>query len=302
MRFPDPFTAPGRWYKGNLHTHTTVSDGVLEPAEVVRRYRQAGYHFLALSDHGAVTQVEGMDDPRFLLLLATEMDGDRSDLGEPVHVLGFGLERAGPVPPRPGVEEAIAWVKDHGGESLIAHPAWSGLVISDLLRWDGHLGLEVFNSACDVSIGKGYSAAHWDDALTRNRRMWGFAVDDAHHRPSDHHPVDTARAWVMVKAPALTREALLHSLREGLFYSSWGPAIRDIGVRDGVVTVRTSPVKVINFISQLWLGSTFLPMDGRTITTAGYRLQGHERYLRIECRDSKGRWAWSNPIFLNGSG
>ena len=45
------FTAPGRFWRGNLHTHSTRSDGVLEPQEVCRRYRAEGYDFLALTDH-----------------------------------------------------------------------------------------------------------------------------------------------------------------------------------------------------------------------------------------------------------
>ena len=48
----DPaFTAPGRFWRGNLHTHSTNSDGVLPPEEVCRRYRAEGYDFLALTDH-----------------------------------------------------------------------------------------------------------------------------------------------------------------------------------------------------------------------------------------------------------
>lgn len=37
--------------KGNLHTHTTLSDGIMSPAEVVTRYREAGYDFVAFTDH-----------------------------------------------------------------------------------------------------------------------------------------------------------------------------------------------------------------------------------------------------------
>ena len=36
------FTANGRFWRGNLHTHSTRSDGVLAPAEVCRRYRAEG--------------------------------------------------------------------------------------------------------------------------------------------------------------------------------------------------------------------------------------------------------------------
>src|SRR5947209_6191196 len=46
-----PFDKPGRFWRGNLHTHSTLSDGALSPEEVCALYRDAGYDFLALTDH-----------------------------------------------------------------------------------------------------------------------------------------------------------------------------------------------------------------------------------------------------------
>ncbi|HWP35655.1 MAG TPA: PHP domain-containing protein, partial [Thermodesulfobacteriota bacterium] len=37
--------------KGNLHTHTTFSDGLLPVEEIVARYRALGYDFVAITDH-----------------------------------------------------------------------------------------------------------------------------------------------------------------------------------------------------------------------------------------------------------
>jgi len=51
MTRPLAFTATGRFWRGNLHTHSTRSDGVLSPEKVCRRYRAEGYDFLALTDH-----------------------------------------------------------------------------------------------------------------------------------------------------------------------------------------------------------------------------------------------------------
>ena len=42
-------------YKANLHTHTTVSDGRLNPHEVVDRYHAQGHTILAITDHNRVT-------------------------------------------------------------------------------------------------------------------------------------------------------------------------------------------------------------------------------------------------------
>ena len=296
MQFADPFSSPGIWCKGNLHTHTTQSDGGLAPEQAADLYRKAGYDFLSLTDHDRVTDIgPGADD--FLLLLGTEMAGDQTEAGGSVHVVAFGLTDPGPVPEAPSVPEAIAWAKEHGGEAIVAHPYWSGLVVADLMRWEGHLGVEVFNSTTHVAIGKGYSAVHWDDLLGRGRRAWGFAVDDAHRGP-DRPPPDFCRAAVVVKAPELTREAILTSLRQGLFYASEGPTIHEVAISNGVVQARTSPVKEINFVAQRWLGGHVEAAGSEFLTEAAHQLRGREDYLRVECRDAEGRWAWANPIFL----
>jgi hypothetical protein len=299
MGFTDPFAAPGEWYKGNLHTHTTESDGALAPEEVVRRYREAGYDFLAVTDHHKVTVVEGGAEETLLLLLGTELDGDHGEVAESVHVVAVGLSGPADVPWRPSVPEAVAWAKEHGGEAVIAHPYWSGLTAADMVGWDGHLGIEVFNTGCHYEIAKGYSTVHWDDLLGRGRRMWGFAVDDSHHHPSAHRPLDTAKAWTMVKAAALTREAILDSLRAGLFYSSWGPTLHEVSVGEGRAKALTSPVKEINFVAQRWAGGSFSAAPGATLTEAEFELRGYEKYLRVECRDAEGRWAFSNPVFMS---
>jgi predicted metal-dependent phosphoesterase TrpH len=44
------FLMEGKWYKGNLHTHTNNSDGVLSPAQMAEQYRAAGYDFLCITD------------------------------------------------------------------------------------------------------------------------------------------------------------------------------------------------------------------------------------------------------------
>jgi hypothetical protein len=67
-----------------------------------------------------------------------------------------------------------------------------------------------------------------------------------------------------------------------------------------VVTARTSPVKEISFVAQRWAGESFTAPAGSTLTEAALRLAGHEDYVRVECRDAEGRWAWSNPIYFRG--
>ena len=56
-----PRSAKGRWYKGNLHTHTLNSDGDSTPHEVATWYREHGYQFLVLTDHNHLTDVFGLN-------------------------------------------------------------------------------------------------------------------------------------------------------------------------------------------------------------------------------------------------
>jgi hypothetical protein len=49
-------TAEPQWYKGNTHTHTFWSAGQEFPETVAARYKEMGYHFLALSDHNVISR------------------------------------------------------------------------------------------------------------------------------------------------------------------------------------------------------------------------------------------------------
>ena len=42
-------------HKGNLHTHTTQSDGALAPSAMIDEYSSRGFGILALTDHNTVT-------------------------------------------------------------------------------------------------------------------------------------------------------------------------------------------------------------------------------------------------------
>ena len=43
------------WFKGNLHTHSTNSDGDTPPEHVAEWYLENGYDWLCLTDHNHLT-------------------------------------------------------------------------------------------------------------------------------------------------------------------------------------------------------------------------------------------------------
>jgi hypothetical protein len=297
MHFANPFAEPGWWFKGSLHIHSTASDGELAPDEVMGWYRERGYHFVALTDHGVWSEARSLD-AGFVTISGIEVERFDPEGGE-YHLVGLGLARPpildeGEFLP---IQEAIDPLRAAGGRVILAHPYWSGQLSKDLLELEGCFALEVYNGGCEVDNARGFSTVHWDDLLAAGRRLWGVAVDDAHWRQGDH---DAGLGWTFIKAPALTQESILHALEEGLFYSSNGPLIHDmhLDVAQGEVRVQCSPAARIDFMGNGKYSRRFAAPPGEALTGASYLLRKGQRYVRVACQDHQGRWAWSNPIFL----
>src|SRR6056297_201067 len=91
------FTAPGTFFRGNLHTHSNRSDGVLPPEEVCRRYKAEGYDFIALTDHFIgeygypIVDTVPFRDAGFTTLLGAELHSGAMENGELWHILAVGL-------------------------------------------------------------------------------------------------------------------------------------------------------------------------------------------------------------------
>jgi hypothetical protein len=289
----------------------------MPPERLIQHYQGGGFDFLAIADHEKLTDRSGLSTPDFLVLRATEVQSGRSELGQLFHIVGVGVEGTieREVARRLSAAEAIAELRRLGGEAIICHPYWSGLTAGDLLGLADYVAIEVYNTTCQVSIGRGHSEYCWDEVLTRGRPLRVVASDDC-HRPG----VDSRRAWTMIRAPELSEAAILEALRQGHFYASTGPEIRLAALRGDVVEVECSPVKVIEVVCDPTRGSRLeagvggdsyralrkrpghLPegaLDGELLTGASIELPRGARYARVQVTDAAGRMAWTNPLFID---
>lgn len=287
MRIYSPYTDDQQtWYRGNIHCHSTGSDGEWSPAQVMAYYRDKRYDFAAITDHGVQTDTRDLGAEGFLCIPGQE-------LSRP-HMIGLGTQAT--IPDRLDFAGQIAAIHEAGGLAILAHPAWSGLRIEDIFAQDGMCGIEVFNYICHRLNGKGYALNIWDELLMRDKRLWGVATDDSHFK-APH--AGGAEGWVCVAAPALTQEAIIQSLRDGSFYSSCGPQIQRIAVTGESICVECSPVRAIHFIGQAHCGGADHAENGdELLTRAEFKPTPHMKYCRIEITDDLGRRAWSNPIWI----
>ena len=294
MRWISPFSPPGSWYKGNLHTHTTQSDGLLAPDRAIAWYRRQGYDFLGISDHWIVTpgsrNQEGESD--FVTVTAAELHGHG------YHMLAVGLTSL----PDRRLEDSPQALADEiaaqGGLAYFAHPYWTGQTSSEMRQTPSIAGLEVYNSVCDKMDGLGYANVQWDELLAEGMRLVGLAVDDVHWK----HGAE-GQGFIMVRATDLSEPAILRALRDGHFYASTGPIIVDLrvvtlGEGQAALRVRCSPCADITFYAARSRGHRFVSPDGGLLDGAVYPLLDDQVYLRIECRDALGRVAWTNPVFV----
>lgn len=311
--YASPFDVEGNWYRGCLHVHTAASDGAMTPERLISHYRMGGYDFVAITDHERVTDRSALGGSGFLVLRGVELAVGRAELGQPYHVVGVGL---GPdFSPERGwsPQVAVDQINESGGVAIVAHPYWSGLTATDLLAVRGYAAFEVFNAGCEGEIARGYSSVHWDELLTRGHHARVVASDDSHW-PG----FDSLRAWTMVRAAALTRDAVVDALKAGHFYSSTGPELRRVKVEDGRIAVECSPARSIALVSSPTRGGrvgasrleppiraqrrrgeqSYEGLDDGPLTGATFILKGDETYARVQVTDFAGRIAWTNPLFV----
>jgi hypothetical protein len=282
------YDTTGNWYKGNLHLHTIESDGFLTDGEVMARYAEEGYDFIAITDHWKVYQQNGRRSTLPLLVIeGIELDGC-DEQGANLHVLAIGVSNG--LSSQKNFNAALYAAREQGALLIWAHPHWTGNTVPEGMRHKFH-GIEIYNHTSQCEIGKGYATTYWDTLLENRPNFLGFAVDDAHFSPGEPF---WKGGWIMVNAMECTKKAILRSLFKGNFYSTQGPMFESIQMDGNKIRVSTSPVKYIRLIGPKSLGN-WIVSQGNGIKE--FEIPSGWIYARLEIEDENGKCAWSNSIF-----
>ncbi len=237
-------------YKANFHTHTTRSDGRLNPHEAVDGYHALGYDILAIADHNGVTypwtafstmeasslsirrQEENPDaypetfefenrNPETLGMIAIQAN----ELSSHHHMGSFFTDHKRPpygvrVDYTVTEEESIRDVGQTGGLVMLYHPGRYDRPVEWYVdfyeRYEHLFGLEVFNQ------GDRYPDDRliWDSILTitmPDRPVWGYSNDDMHSW------AQLGRNWNMMILPELSLESVRAGMENGLSYFIYAP-------------------------------------------------------------------------------
>ncbi|MBL0173617.1 MAG: PHP domain-containing protein [Gemmatimonadaceae bacterium] len=310
-RFEVPVVPAGaRWLKGNTHTHTTQSDGDTPPAEVARWYKSRGYAFLVLSDHNVFTDpatLASLMDSTFLLVPGEEVTTSFQKAA--VHVNALAVSRV--IAPAKDstllgtVQKTIDAIRAEQAVPHINHPnfVWS-IDSATLFRMKNDRLFEIFNGHPTVhNVGGGDWPGMeevWDGLLSSGKRIFGIAVDDAHHFQGEFSSAraNPGRGWVAVRSAVLEPRALVSALDAGQFYASSGVTLADVIVTSAALEIRITQKGDFKYTTQ------FIGQDGKILATdrsmtPRYTLKGGETYVRAKVTDSGGAAAWVQPVFTS---
>lgn len=262
--------------KGQLHCHSTNSDGTLSPAEVVTVYKNAGYDFLTITDHDYITP-----DPKVagITWIGTSVE-------ETVrrHIVAYDVTSQST---SRNLQDIIDWHRNNSKMCSIAHPRWNAHYDMDkheMQSLNGYNFIEVYNPAHILSAEE-----QWDYALSAGKKVFAIAVDDMHVEAGMN------KGYVIVKCNENTKSAILESLRTGNFYASNGNDI-EVSLSNNILTASSTALSNIKFIGR----DGIVLQENNGVTTANYTIKGDERYIRaVSIRVSDGKCAWAQPIFVD---
>ncbi len=245
-------------YKANLHTHTMVSDGWMNPHTVVEKYREKGYQILAISDHNAVTypweefsgfkaggsifkriEEKKLKPQEEEMILPEDLEfknvnpSDVGMLAIQANELSSHHHTGSYFNDHNGTKteiESLEAVAGKGGLNVLFHPGryhgtnpehYSFQWYLNLYETYDHLiGIEVFNNGMRYPRDRSL----WDSILTVMapvRPVWGFSNDDMHSMR------DFGRNWNVFLLPELDVQQVRHAMENGIFFFVYAPEGQD---------------------------------------------------------------------------
>lgn len=274
-----------RYFKANLHAHSTITDGKMSPQEVKAAYREKGYSILCLTDHNVVADHSDMNEPDFLMLTGVEINTNQTGfhhrmpayhlnlIAKEPHRLWQPFRKVDPLEAaKPHVEKAeiaymsnaydveavnaaIAEANRQGFLVTYNHPGWSLQGYHDYAPLKGLWGMEICNYGSMLTgYGDRENGMVYREFLNLGNRMVPLATDDC------HKPNGIGGAWVMVGAEKLEYASVIQALERGDLYASTGPDILELSLEGNTVTVRCTDARSVVLESNIRFARTAFPV------------------------------------------
>ncbi len=321
-----------QYFKAALHTHSTISDGKVDPISVKEAYKSHGYQILSLTDHEMCFPHPELNDENFLTLNGYEMmiyenvpkinsrtyhinfiaksPENRWQHYHPnlrPYMEGHEHELVFDVPEEHiyGLEEVNRLIKKANEKGFFAvynHPVWSLQDGRDYLGLKGLWGVEVFNYS---SYCGGYEedlSQCYHELLREGNALCPVAADDSHHL------FEVGGGWVMIGAEELTYESVVKAMEKGDVYASTGPEIHSLTVEGDILRITCSEASNIVYATHGREAKRVFGEKNQPLTQAEFDLGKWKRkttedwkekaFFRLCVTDFNGKKAWTRAYYL----
>ncbi len=198
----------GKWYAGVVHSHTTRSDGIFSPDELVKKAAKKGLDFLIITDHNQFCDPVPASD-KILVIPGTELtkDGGHTNIWGLTHPIdNFDCDTYD------DWNAKIKSAKEAGATVCINHPLCSQCGWRwETLEPEKADCIEIWNSPQHTDNMR--CTAWWQDELRKGKKIPVVGGSDFHR---DYFVTDfLANPTSYVYAEECTQEAILSAIRAG---------------------------------------------------------------------------------------
>ena len=319
----------GVFYKANLHTHTTVSDGLMTPEEIKEYYKQNGYSVVAFTDHDVLVPHPELADDSFLPLNGYEIEVHEGDWSQSIkcchmcliaiepenlkqvcfhrskYMVGNGVhyldqiqyDENEPDFEREYTHENISTIMETGRKNgffvTYNHPGWSLENYRDYMGYHHMHAMEIYNHGCVYTGRCDYNEKEYDDMLRGGKRIYCIAADDCHSEDT------CCGGFTMIKAEKLEYRTITTALLEGNFYSSSGPLIHNLWFENGKIHIDCSDAVSIKFSPGTRRTAVVHMKNGVPVNSAEFTVSQDDQYVRLTVTDANGNHASTNAYFTD---
>ena len=304
-------------YKGQIHCHSNRSVDAPEasPETLVQRYRDAGYEFVAISDHTYPVRAPDIyGDP--LVPGVVYVPSEENSGSAHLLIVGMPPDTIGPNH-NELLQNRITEATSRGTITVIAHPFAreninaSGPQILPKLR--DYTGIEVFNANVQIveqNPGDNSTLNYWlkHNRDSAQRIIWGFATDDYHGGDPNIPGIIFDRGYIVVNSgsPSPTSADILTNIGSGnfTFTQKWTSGIAPVFKR--IEILHDSGKRVLSVQADHHSAISFLMCDGKAVTelfpNAGAQVidDSFQGWIVIKLHgtpDSQ-NYSYSQPIFV----
>ncbi len=219
-----------RWFRGDLHSHTTHSDGRITVADRARGAAARGMDFLAITDHNTISQSRAADPwPEDLTRIGgceiTTFHGHLAVLGIHDWIDWRDASRGG------GASAILDQARRQNAVVSINHPSAFGNPWCAGCHWDFARvdyariqAIEVWNGRwSEPETDNSGALALWTDLLDAGLRPTAISGTDSHSAEEDDYP---AQPLTYVYADDGSEASILDGIRRGTVILSSGPSLR----------------------------------------------------------------------------